>query len=428
VARDRCTPAARTFADQLRCDRARFRVTVVAFEAINALSSSVRDANPEAIVLVWLGEDETTSTARRVGDVLVRHSRAGVVVTSHAAKMQQELHGGGVLAVDGAGCHRDLGAALWGLWSRQAALTAMVRDQRLLQIAVDRMRLEVEQLHIELETAAVLQRDFMPKAPPEIAGIEVGWLFRPASYVSGDIYDAVVCPDGTLAFFLADAVGHGVSAALLTIAVSRALRDPALQASVATESSPAKPFSPGAALSELNRDICTRWRNSRWFVTAICGRYDPRTHEVTLASAGHPHPIISGPDAGAVDTDAAFKDFGGPLLGVFEAAPFDEMTFTLGEGQTLVLYTDGFELAFAETGHSAGTGGVQGQNKGPAAKRYLEILAQVGIDAAEVDSLASGIEFLATRIDDERGSLHQDDDLTVLSIRRLLSQRARLAA
>ena len=426
MARGDCAADALRFATRIRCAHACIRIATASFETTDQLDVALSRGRRDAVVLVWLGANETASVVRRVSDLLARRARAGVLVTGQASRLSEELRDCGVLAVQDTVAPDELGAAVWGLWASQPALIALASEQRVSHVAMDRMRMEVEQLHIELETAAVLQRDFMPRSAPDVPGLEVGWLFRPASYVSGDIYDAVVCPDGTLAFFLADAVGHGVSAALLTIAVSRALRDPALQASVARDGVPGKPFSPGAALAELNRDICTRWRNSRWFVTAICGRYDPATHVVTLASAGHPHPLLCGPGTDRDAAEAMFKDFGGPLLGVFEEAPFDEIELFIDEGQTLLLYTDGFELAFAEPDSTVGPG--HQACKAPVGRRYLETLVRVGTDAAETDSLAAGIDVLTKRIDNESGSLHQDDDLTVLGIRRRNRLRARRAA
>ena len=66
--------------------------------------------------------------------------------------------------------------------------------------------------------------------------------------------------------------------------------------------------------------------------------------DLGLGGAGHPPPLrLSGSATGTVETE-------GPLLGVFDEAEFDQATFTLDAGQTLLMYSDGFETAFPDPG------------------------------------------------------------------------------
>jgi sigma-B regulation protein RsbU (phosphoserine phosphatase) len=53
--------------------------------------------------------------------------------------------------------------------------------------------------------------------------MDFGVLYRPAGYVSGDIYNVAKARRPHTGFFIADAVGHGVPAALLTMIISRSL-------------------------------------------------------------------------------------------------------------------------------------------------------------------------------------------------------------
>jgi hypothetical protein len=73
---------------------------------------------------------------------------------------------------------------------------------------------EVDQ---ELRLASRLQRDFLPKHLPELNNIRFATFYRPATWVSGDVYDVRRLDEDTIAFYLMDAVGHGVSAGLLTM-------------------------------------------------------------------------------------------------------------------------------------------------------------------------------------------------------------------
>src|SRR6185437_3147583 len=83
---------------------------------------------------------------------------------------------------------------------------------------------QMTQMDEEMRLAARLQADFLPREMPKIAGCSFHVLFRPASYVSGDIYDAVRLDEDHVGFYIADAVGHGMPAALLTIFIKRTLK------------------------------------------------------------------------------------------------------------------------------------------------------------------------------------------------------------
>ncbi len=82
---------------------------------------------------------------------------------------------------------------------------------------------QMDRLDEEMRLAARLQRDFLPKTLPEVGRVRFRALFRPAGYVSGDLYDVQRLDEDHVGFYLADAVGHGMPAALLTMFLKRAL-------------------------------------------------------------------------------------------------------------------------------------------------------------------------------------------------------------
>ncbi|MEM9083833.1 MAG: hypothetical protein AAGB34_09565, partial [Planctomycetota bacterium] len=82
---------------------------------------------------------------------------------------------------------------------------------------------EIERLHEEMCLAASVQSSFLPAELPTSDMLDLSVLFRPASYVSGDIYDARRLTDYHIGFFVADAVGHGVPAALMTMVIARSI-------------------------------------------------------------------------------------------------------------------------------------------------------------------------------------------------------------
>jgi len=159
---------------------------------------------------------------------------------------------------------------------------------------------------------------------------------------------------------------------------------------------------PADVLTRLNRRLCEHCRGSAWFATALYGVMDARTGELTVASAGHPRPMILG--AAGVREIAAE----GPVLGLIADAEFEQRTATVRAGETLLLYTDGLECVFTEEG----AGPARGTGVRPPA-----MLAEVGVDPEghPPDVL---LRRLAQLMDEQVGSLHQADDVTVVAIAR----------
>ena len=65
---------------------------------------------------------------------------------------------------------------------------------------------QITQIDEEMRLAARLQVDFLPRTLPEVDGVAFNVFFRPASYVSGDIYDVTRLDEDHIGFFVADAL------------------------------------------------------------------------------------------------------------------------------------------------------------------------------------------------------------------------------
>ena len=81
----------------------------------------------------------------------------------------------------------------------------------------------VDNLTEQLRLAGLVQQDFLPTQLPNTERIKWASVFLPAEWVSGDIYNAVRIDEKHLGFYVADVVGHGMPAALLTIFLKQAL-------------------------------------------------------------------------------------------------------------------------------------------------------------------------------------------------------------
>jgi len=272
---------------------------------------------------------------------------------------------------------------------------------------------EMGRWYQEMQSAAALQRGLLPDRLPGGDGYELGVLFRPAGMLSGDIYEARMLDDRRLWFMLADAVGHGVPAALLTILIAQSVSSCVQNGK--------SPIEPSVVLDSLNRTLLTCQSPSGSFATAICGVYDVQQAVCTIACAGHPPPLV------VANGSSRFVDVSGPLLGVFEDTDFESTRVPLLPGETLVVYSDGFETAFPGIEASATRARSQTARLTDPGCPGAHLAPLVRSLDASAGGLDAGLEALTRELDRQAGSLHQRDDLTVLSIRRPLASGGRSA-
>ena len=284
------------------------------------------------------------------------------------------------------GCGADqFRMMLLGIASQVGMLKQMSVELTLTQRQNANMQSEFSRIEEELRMAASLQREFLPMTLPSDDEVGFKVLFRPASYVSGDIYDIRQVDEDHIAFYLADAVGHGVPAALMTIFIRHALLN--AQASWTGEGH----IPPSEALSVLNKQLLRRQQQSVQFATACYALLNTKTGELEYASAGHPPAFWLKGDGQVSQLEAD-----GPLLGVFENEPFGSAKIQLEAGDRFLMYTDGFEMAFGDKTQVANTD-------------YVEELYQLGKGC-----MNDAMDRLIEHIDSHTGSLHQRDDLTAL--------------
>lgn len=242
-----------------------------------------------------------------------------------------------------------------------------------------------EELGEEMRIAANLQRDFLPSRLPEVGPVRFSALFMPAGFVSGDIYDIVRLDETTLGFYVADAVGHGLPAALLTMFVKKALQTKRISGH-SYEIIP-----PEVALAQLNADICEQNSSGFHFCTAVYGVLEVASMSLTYACAGHPEPVLFRSGGEVISLGAP-----GGLLGVMPDETYGSRTIRLEPGDRLVLYSDGLEALFR---HEDGT-------KPPMAEALLPFAA-VGRDEM-LSELAERVEQIRTR------RRLDNDDVTVV--------------
>ncbi len=245
------------------------------------------------------------------------------------------------------------------------------------------------ELDQEMRLAARLQQDFLPQTSEPINGVQFAAIYRPASWVSGDIYDVFRVDEHRTAFYMADAVGHGVAASLLTMFIKRTM----IGKRVTNDGYVI--LDPSESLSILNNALVEQALPNSQFVTACYGLLDHRTGELQFARGGHPYPILY---AASGETTELKSD--GGLLGLFEDEQYLTEQVTLSCGDKFMLFSDGVELAFGDNDN--------GVNDPHA---YHEVFKQY----AHLPVLDM-TEALNQRLDAEKGSLNPLDDVTIVSL------------
>ena len=191
---------------------------------------------------------------------------------------------------------------------------------------------DAEEMVNQLQMAGRVQRDFLPNNLPNTEKLKWSTVFMPADWVSGDIYDIVRLDENHIGFYIADAVGHSMPAALLTIFIKQAI---AMRQTIGNDY---EVFSPAEVLTNLSEKVVAQHFSGCQFVTCCYCLLNTKTLQLTYARAGHPYPILIGKDGQLKQLQAR-----GPLLGVFENSDFAQETIQLDPGDKLMLYSDGAE-------------------------------------------------------------------------------------
>lgn len=184
----------------------------------------------------------------------------------------------------------------------------------------------------QLRMASQLQREFLPHALPRCGRLSFAAVYRPADYVSGDIYDVRRVDDDHVAVALVDAQGHGICAALLTVFIKRALYGGN------GRRGEVRVPRPDEVLRRLNEELLDVTLTEFQFVAAVYAVLNLRTRRVDLARGGAPYPIIR--QAGG---RCRLVRPAGIVVGVVPEPFFEVESFELGPGESLILYSDGLE-------------------------------------------------------------------------------------
>ena len=228
----------------------------------------------------------------------------------------------GVLSIDHDQFDAFSGDQLQVLQALAGHIAVAVENARLFRLE----RFERERLQRESDDARAMQRALFLKPQPLVPGFAFETAWHPAGSVAGDWFDFIDLGNQRYGIALADVSGKGMPAALLMSATRALLR------SIAPLYT-----SPAQTLEHLNKTLTEDFPTGK-FVTMVYGVLNAETREITLASAGHPRPLL-------VNHHCTFLDLDTGLPLGLGATTYPECTIKLDAGTQLLLYTDGITEA-----------------------------------------------------------------------------------
>lgn len=263
------------------------------------------------------------------------------------------------------------------------SMTASV--ERLLRESQEKSRLESE-----IEIARRVQSQLFPQTVPQVTGLELYGICKPALAVSGDYYDFLRLDTDRVGLVLGDVSGKGISAALLMAAIQSALRAQCYGDSGSNGHSRAVLFSTAEIVARLNRQLYESTPPEK-YVTFFYAVYDGETRELTYTNAGHLPPVLF--RRGVPKRLTA----GGTVVGLFESPRYEQAEIRLEPGDLLLAFTDG--ITEPESAYEEEFG----------EKRLLEVVRR----ALGCSPEAVAQEILRS-VSDWTGSPELQDDMTVL--------------
>ena len=182
----------------------------------------------------------------------------------------------------------------------------------------------------ERRIAETLQAASLPQVLPSNDRIHIDAEYRPGSTeatIGGDWFDAFVLRDGRVVLTVGDVLGHGLHAAVTMTKLRQAMQSAAM---VNAE--------PNVMLDVA--DATLRLHAAESYATAIAAVYDPAAHVTTIASAGHPGPMLR-----SVDGFISEHSPPGLLLGLRDGTDDAVRLIATPPGSLLVFFTDGLTEA-----------------------------------------------------------------------------------
>lgn len=364
----------------------------------NALEQVKRSAPAVLILDQELPEQSETDVRNWVNEVRTGRQLYFLMLTSgnESASAQAELEAALEVGMDDIVAKPikplDLVSRLRSA-ERVIALQLQLREKnRDLELAYESLQGEFESLSSDLAVASTVQQALLPE-PGRFSHLTARGFLRSAKYMAGDSYDYFLLGDHHLAFYLADVVGHGSAAALVSFALNHQIT-PRARGMCQTRFDAAETLDEAVikTVQDLNDQFSHDGEHNRWF-TMIYGLVDLESGEVVMCQAGHPpglHHTRQNERVTEVGT-------GGFPVGMFQDVPYSTVQCRLSKGDRLLLCSDGALECFSSEDEEFGV------------ERMKQVLQDYS--AASLEQLMAGIN---DRLEDWHQEESFDDDVSVL--------------
>ncbi|MEM7351005.1 MAG: fused response regulator/phosphatase [Acidobacteriota bacterium] len=237
-------------------------------------------------------------------------------------------------------------------------------------------------LESQLEEARAFQQTMLPARQASLEGFEIDATYQPCTELAGDLYDYAAAGDGRVALLLADVVGHGASAAMLTSLVKSAFR----------ASYP--DYDPRAVVERVSEALVS-FEPDR-FVTLLCARISIAEGRLEYVNGGHDGGLVTYGDGRTTQLEST-----GPLISpVLRHLGWKSRLVPWSPDARLLLYSDGITETVTDEDEMF---------------ELDRLLAIVG------DSQARGAELLRQvlqRVETFAGGRPAADDRTLLTVRQ----------
>ena len=318
----------------------------------------------------------------------------------------------------------SLGERLSGLpYTKEDKLILLVLANQIATFSenekIIRRRADEERKARELEMAAEVQRHLFPADGLNNDALDIYGICLPALGVGGDYYDYFEIDERHVGVAIADVAGKGIAAALLTSTI---------QASLRCQFTSGEKFLPDV-VSSINR-VLQRSTSDGGYATFFLAEFDRATRQLTYVNAGHNPPmllragspshissgndfagsrtrpiwakaIVRGPWSSAFEiaqqSEIRLLTVGGPIIGAFSTALYDEETILLESDDILLIYTDGVTEALNSAGVELGE------------EKLRSILTEAnGLTARQA------AERVVAKVLEWQGQSSQHDDITLI--------------
>ncbi|MGB5985666.1 MAG: SpoIIE family protein phosphatase [Desulfobacterales bacterium] len=247
---------------------------------------------------------------------------------------------------------------------------------------------ERERMQQHLEWAKEVQQLLLPQHAPQVAGLDITGRSIYCEETGGDYYDYLPLgnpAEARLGVVVGDVSGHGIPAALL-MATARAFIRQCL-----TDRG-----GPNLAVQAVNRQLCRDVEDSGQFMTLFYCEIDHPRNQLRWVVAGHDPALLFDSQANRFET----LDGKGLALGLLDTATYQTFQRDFAPGQVLILGTDGIW----ETQNARG-------------QRFGKTRLKAAVRDNSGKSARHIARAVVTAVDQFRGGLPREDDLTLVVVK-----------